>query len=222
MIDWPVVEESARPASMRRRLDREQITNAAVELLDEAGLGGLSTRRLAAKLGVQSPTLYWHVRNKTELMDLVAEAICADAFQIDETLPWRDQLASGLRQFRALLLTHRDAATLLRERPPTGPRRLEQIDITVRILLRAGFSEDDAAGVSRILSAHVLASVEDYPPRSADDSGAGPPPAMLDALANFESLHRVGPSFSRLDGEAVFELGVQILLDGLSARVARA
>ncbi|QVQ50754.1 TetR/AcrR family transcriptional regulator C-terminal domain-containing protein [Spiractinospora alimapuensis] len=210
--------ESTRPPAKRRGLDREQITNAAVELLDEVGLAALSTRRLAAKLGVQSPTLYWHVRNKTELMDLVAEAICADAFQIDESQPWRDQLASGLRQFRALLLTHRDAATLLRERPPVGPRRLEQIDTTVRILLRAGFSEDEAAGISRVLSAHVLASVEDYPPRPTDDSGGGPPSAMLDALADFESLRRVGPSFARLDGAEVFELGIQILLDGLSRR----
>jgi TetR/AcrR family tetracycline transcriptional repressor len=32
----------------------------------------------------------------------VAEAICAEAFDIDDMLPWREQLAAGLRQFRTL------------------------------------------------------------------------------------------------------------------------
>src|SRR5687767_6624523 len=97
--------EAAEPTARSRNgtalLDRDRITRAAVALLDEAGLAGLSTRRLATALGVQSATLYWHVRNKDELLDLVAETICADAFTIDRTLPWREQLASGLRQFRA-------------------------------------------------------------------------------------------------------------------------
>lgn len=86
------------------------------------------------------------------------EAICTNAFAIDESAPWRDQLTSDLRQFHALLLAHRDAATLLRERPP-DPRRLDHIETTVRILLDAGFTPDDAAGISRRLSAHVLDSV---------------------------------------------------------------
>ncbi|MCP3800291.1 TetR family transcriptional regulator [Allokutzneria sp. A3M-2-11 16] len=116
--------EHATTSTRSRRV--HAVTEAAVELLNEVGLAELTTRRLAAKLGVRSPTLYWHVRNKAELLDLVAEAICADAFDIDETQSWRDQLADGLRQFRELLLRHRDAAELLRERPPQEPRRLGQ------------------------------------------------------------------------------------------------
>jgi TetR/AcrR family tetracycline transcriptional repressor len=188
-------------------LDRAQITHAAVELLDEEGLGGLSTRRLAAKLGVQSPTLYWHVRGKDELLDLVAEAICADAFSIDETAPWRDQLAAGLRQFRAILTKHRDAAELLRQRPPTGPHRLRHIELTIAILLRAGFTEDDAAGISRLLTAHVLDSVPTRPKQ----------PWHVD-LAGYPHLRTVAPAFARLDDAAVFELGCEVILDGLTYR----
>lgn len=166
----------------KRGLNPEVITQAAVALLDEVGLAELSTRRLAAKLGVQSPTLYWHVKDKAALLDLVAEAICADAFDIDESLPWRDQLASGLRQFRALLLAHRDAAALLRERPP-GPQRLKHIDTTVRILLKAGFTPDDAAAISRLLAAHVLA-------------------------------------FTHISDTDLFNLGAEVILDGLAHRLA--
>ncbi|EMD27023.1 TetR/AcrR family transcriptional regulator C-terminal domain-containing protein [Amycolatopsis azurea] len=195
-------------------LDLAKITEAAVELLDETGLAELSTRRLAAKLGVSSPTLYWHVKDKAELLDLVAEAICADAFEIDRDLPWREQLASGLRQFRALLLRHRDAAALLRERPPTGPHRLGHIETTARILLEAGFSEEDTAGISRLLTAHVLASVETLPARKPDEG-------FLARLAAYPHVSRLGPAFAAQSSEDLFDLGVEVILDGLAARLRR-
>jgi TetR/AcrR family tetracycline transcriptional repressor len=190
------------------RLDQRQITEAAVELLNEVGLAELTTRRLAAKLGVQSPTLYWHVRNKAELLDLVAEAICAEAFDIDDQLPWRDQLAMGLRQFRALLLKHRDAAALLRERPPRGPHRLGHVETTLRILLSAGFSDDEAAGIARLLAAHVLGSTPGIP-RDVPDLSA----------ELFPHLARVAPAYGRLSEQDIFELGVEIILDGLVHRL---
>jgi TetR/AcrR family tetracycline transcriptional repressor len=193
-------------------LDPARITEAAVALLDEAGLDGLSTRRLAARLGIASPSLYWHVTGKEALLDLVAEAICADAFDIDPALPWRDQLAAGLRQFRAMLLAHRDAARLLRDRPPRGPHRLRHVETTLRILLEAGFTESDAAGIARLLTAHVLDSVP-----------AGAPPAQSGTwpdLAEYPSLRRIVPAFAAPTADAVFELGVEIILDGLEVRVA--
>lgn len=193
------------------RLDIRQITEVAVELLDEVGLAELSTRRLAAKLGVQSPTLYWHVKNKAELLDLVAEAICADAFDIDRSLPWRDQLASGLRQFRALLLAHRDAAALLRERPPTGPHRLGHIETTIRILLDAGFPDAEAAAIARLLAAHVLTTAQE-----------GTRPVEVPDDGDYPSLRRVTPAYSGMSGEELYELGVRILLDGLELRLTQA
>ncbi|MFE0021375.1 TetR/AcrR family transcriptional regulator C-terminal domain-containing protein [Amycolatopsis sp. NPDC059021] len=206
-------------------LDREQITEAALSLLDEVGLAELSTRKLAARLGISSPTLYWHVQDKGQLLDLLAEAICADAFEIDGALPWREQLASGLRQFRALLLRHRDAATLLRERPPTGPHRLGHIETTVRILLDAGFSADETAGIARLLAAHVLASVEQLPPASGEarnplSAGENATPAMNPE--DYPNLHSLGAAFARLSTEDLFELGIDVVLDGLEHRRRRA
>ncbi|HBC3460811.1 TPA: TetR family transcriptional regulator, partial [Vibrio parahaemolyticus] len=44
------------------RLDRDTIISAALDLLNEVGMEGLTTRKLAQKLGVEQPTLYWHVK----------------------------------------------------------------------------------------------------------------------------------------------------------------
>jgi AcrR family transcriptional regulator len=49
---------------------RVQIVSEARALLDESGLDGLT---LARRLGVKAPTLYWHVRDKADLRDAIAE-----------------------------------------------------------------------------------------------------------------------------------------------------
>ena len=45
-------------------LDRERIVAEAVALLDADGLEHVTLRKLAARLGAQAPTLYWHMKNK--------------------------------------------------------------------------------------------------------------------------------------------------------------
>ena len=46
---------------------------------DQVGLTGLSMRRLAEQLGIQAATLYWYIRDKQELLSLLAEAIYPSA-----------------------------------------------------------------------------------------------------------------------------------------------
>lgn len=202
-------------------LTRGRITAAAVQLLDEVGLDQLSTRRLAAKLGVSSPTLYWHIAGKDELLDLVAESLCAEAFDIDPSEPWHDQLASGMRQFRALLSSHRDAAALLTSRPPRGPHRLGHLETTMRILSDAGFSDRDTAGIAQLLSAHVLASVPSGAGPLATRIGVGALDADAGPPEGLPTLARVLPAALDLSDDERFELGVEVILDGLSSRLAR-
>src|SRR2546429_7416367 len=114
MVDCPDRMPRRRPdAKPRPRLDLELFVQAAIALLDEEGLDGLTTRRLAARLGVQSPALYWYVRDKDELLDLVADAICAPALEpaaastADPALGWRERLEAAMRGYRAVLRSHR-------------------------------------------------------------------------------------------------------------------
>jgi AcrR family transcriptional regulator len=66
-------------------LDRATVVRAALRLLDEVGLHGLSLRKVASELGVQAPALYWHFKNKQELLDEMATTAFAD--NIDMELP---------------------------------------------------------------------------------------------------------------------------------------
>jgi TetR/AcrR family tetracycline transcriptional repressor len=98
-------------------LDRQRIVTEAVALLDAEGLDGVTTRKLAARLGVQSPTLYWHVPNKAALVTAIAEAILEQQFP--ELVPpdpaerWQDWLIGIAERLRRALLAHPDGARVI-------------------------------------------------------------------------------------------------------------
>ena len=98
-------------------LDRQQIIDEALRLVDDEGLEALSLRTLAGRLGVQAPTLYWHIGSKAELLDALADAIMDDALQAIPT-PGpdgnrADWLLTALVELRGALLRHRDGARIV-------------------------------------------------------------------------------------------------------------
>src|SRR5262245_30457601 len=94
---------------------RQSMIETALRLLNEVGLDGLTVRRLAAELGVKSPSLYWHIRTKQELLDGMADAIV----QAPGMGPpragesWQDWLTRRARAYRRSLLSYRDGARIV-------------------------------------------------------------------------------------------------------------
>ncbi|MEZ3160937.1 TetR/AcrR family transcriptional regulator C-terminal domain-containing protein [Microbacterium sp. BWT-B31] len=98
-------------------LNRQQVIDEALRLVDTDGLDALSLRKLATRLGVQAPTLYWHVQSKAELLDALADAIMDDALSTttvaDAGGHWREWLLSAAAQLRRAMLAHRDGARIV-------------------------------------------------------------------------------------------------------------
>src|SRR4030081_2870696 len=101
------MSEEDESQDARPPLDRAHVVRVALQLLDEEGLDGLSMRRLAQRLGVTAASLYWHVRDKDELLALLAEAISAEVRLPDPTRPWRQELETMASSYRRVLLGHR-------------------------------------------------------------------------------------------------------------------
>ena len=99
---------------MAKGLTKAAIVAEALALLDEVGMEGLTVRALASRLDVKAPALYWHVRDKNELLDEMAtqvwreigERLAAGA----ESRSWSDDLRHFADVLRAALLRHRDGA----------------------------------------------------------------------------------------------------------------
>jgi TetR/AcrR family tetracycline transcriptional repressor len=130
-------------------LQRETMARAALHVLDEVGLDGLTMRRLAAYLDIQNPSLYWHFTNKQELLNCMAELMIADAFAELHTQgqdqDWADWLADLARRLRKTMLAHRDGAQVLAQADLALSTFFDGLELALDVLQSAGFDGSQAA-----------------------------------------------------------------------------
>ncbi|GAA4617998.1 TetR/AcrR family transcriptional regulator C-terminal domain-containing protein [Actinoallomurus liliacearum] len=198
-------------------LERETVLRTALRLLDEVGLDGLSLRRLAKELGVQAPALYWHFTNKQDLLDHLTVFAREEAGITVEPpsagAPWDEWLAEGMRTLRRGMLAHRDGARLASgNRPPPGS--WPHIERVLGFLVDAGFTAEDALRATIVLGHYVVGFVldEQHDQERQDDAGLDFDPQR------FPLITAAGPA--ALDRDALFEYGLQRMLDGMRAQVA--
>src|SRR5690349_4418442 len=101
------MSEQPRRQSLRGRLTRERVVDAALELIERDGAEALSMRRLGGELGVEAMALYSYVRSKDELLDAVAERLVAGL----ELRPvaredWRGRIRAVVDAWSAIQLRH--------------------------------------------------------------------------------------------------------------------
>jgi TetR/AcrR family transcriptional regulator, tetracycline repressor protein len=174
----------------RQPLDQTQVVGAALALLDEVGLDELTMRRLAERLGVKAASLYRHVRNKDELLALLGDEISSQIPFVRAGGSWRNQLTEMAWNVRRGLLAHRDAARVLANTPPVGPRRLKHIEAVLRTLRAAGLKDRDAARAAYHLNNFVteFAADEARFAAFASSPGSSRRRILAEARRQFRSL----------------------------------
>ncbi|WP_373376276.1 TetR/AcrR family transcriptional regulator C-terminal domain-containing protein [Cupriavidus nantongensis] len=93
------------------KIRRDQVIQAALDLLDQEGLDGLTLRKLALALDIQAPSLYWHFSGKQALIDAVADALVMNVvLPQSPDQPWDSRLRQIAAALRQALLQRRDGA----------------------------------------------------------------------------------------------------------------
>lgn len=219
--------EETASAGSRAGLDRQRLVNAAVDLLREKGLAALSTRQLAERLGVQSPALYWHIRDKNELLGLVADAICARMQLPSKDRSFRGRLEDIAWEYRRVLAIHRDAPRLFAELAPTGPHRMKLYDVAVGAFLDGGFAPPEAIAMATFYRNYLLGMITE----EARQLSPAHPDALRPAVALGAELARLGDEstdypnlrgaagvLAEIEPEELFRIGLKVLLDGMECR----
>lgn len=210
-------------------IDRARIVAAALGLLQREGLEGVSTRRVAERLGVKSPALYWHVHGKDELLQLVADALCAEMALPQKRQSFRKRLEKIASEYRRVLVAHRDAPRLFAELPPTGPHRMKLYDAAVETFLDAGFPTAEAVAMATFYRHYLLGMIaeEARGQRVAQSPVLFPASALGVELQNLDGTRRDYPSLSgaakvlaNIRPEKLFKAGLNVILDGLELRAA--
>lgn len=94
-------------------LSQEQIVSEALALLDDAGIEALSMRKLGTRLNAGATSLYTHVANKDELIELVVDLVYGEIEVPGGAGEWRDAAAVSAYSLRAMVLRHPWVASVL-------------------------------------------------------------------------------------------------------------
>ncbi|WP_018104773.1 MULTISPECIES: TetR/AcrR family transcriptional regulator C-terminal domain-containing protein [unclassified Streptomyces] len=185
-------------------MNREIAVSEALDLLDDVGLENVSTRRLAKRLGVEQPSLYYHFKTKKDLLAAMAEAAMAPHAHAALPEPgddWRRWFLDNSRSFRRTLLLRRDGARLHAGSTPTGD--LDRIRRKMTFLIASGVPERQAQMAMLAAGRFTVGCVLE---EQADADAPDP-----------EDLPDNVPA---LDHEAAFEAGLALILGGLEQHTA--
>jgi AcrR family transcriptional regulator len=220
-----------RPPS-REPLTREVIVDAAIRVLDAVGMEGLSMRRVAEELGTGAGSLYWHVRNKEELFQLVFERVTGE-LPLPEPDPsrWKEQLTDLANEMRDRLKAHRDVARISLGRIPMGPTLAVFSEWLFSLLKPVGIPDEVIAYVGDLFGLYAGAYVFEESLGVSSPSGEKLDPDEVFAMFReyMESLpadrfpHTRAAVDLLLAGgwDERYDFGVDLMLRGLASYAAR-
>ncbi|MFF1395184.1 TetR/AcrR family transcriptional regulator [Streptomyces sp. NPDC058287] len=200
------------------KLDKAQVVDTALRLLDDVGLDGLTLRAIAKELNVQAPALYWHFKNKQELLDEMATEMyrrmtAADPLTPDAT--WRERLLTSNRGLRTALLSHCDGAKVFSGSRFTGTLHAVEMERTLRLFTDAGFTLTQAVRATTTAYMYTLGFV-------TEEQGVQPLPGERREGYDIDERARRMADFplSAAAGAEIFENYEQHFEDGLALVIA--
>ena len=159
--------ERGRPSRPGRGLSLDRIVTAALELVDEQGIGAGTMRAVASRLGVRSMSLYRYVQDRDELYDAVVERIVNELaddpeVQLRPVEGWRPYLMGMAHGVRRYARAHPHAFPLVATRPPAAPwvnpplRSLRWVEAMLTGLAAEGFSDEQVLFTYRTFNSFLL------------------------------------------------------------------
>jgi len=193
--------------------------------MDNEGLESVSMRRVGRELGVEAMSLYNHVRDKEDLLDAITEAVLGEFHWEPNTDDWVEQGREAAREWRRLMKSHPNVIRLMIERkhPLASADALRPTEIALDILRRAGLSERDTVHAFRAIGGYIFGVVMmesgNLAPGRPDETGEMTPAELMRAIPpDFPCLAQMLPWLMGCDDDATFELGLDLLLEGIRAK----
>ena len=211
----------------REPLTRVRIIRAALRIMDEEGLDSVTMRHVGNELGVEAMSLYNHVQDKEDILDGICEEVLAE-FRVPQADDWGQAVRLGAHEYRRLLLAHPNVITLMTERhkPFTTAESLRAYEWVLDVFRSAGLSLKDSVQAFYVLGGYILGYVtmelglmvgspeDDAHLRAHQDM------ERLLQSADLPRLREAFPLFVENDVDQQFDFGLDLLIEGLRARIA--
>ena len=175
-----------------------RIVNASIEILNQEGLNGLTMRKIADKLQIAAPSLYFHVKDKQQLYALITERICEIILnQITPQDSLRTICLTARKEYQAV----NHSPQLFVVSPPLTENRIALIDIVFDKLRELGVADEYLMVSGNLLQNYMLAFVTDEKIWENKSEATGNMPFEL----------------SSINMDQQFEFGLQVIFKGLQA-----
>jgi len=229
---WRTQERTSRKGKPDLSVDR--IARVAIELVDSAGIGALSMRRVADQLGVGTMSLYTYVPGKGELLDVMIDTVAGETARPDDVRGgWRGRLTQVARENWILLNRHPWMLQVGKTRPPLGPMIMAKYEYELGAVDGIGLTDVEMDSVLTLVLGHAEISARRAvdAARTVEESGltdeqwwsvsAPLLERILDA-SRYPIASRVGTAAGEAynaasDPHHEFEFGLERVLDGVQA-----
>jgi AcrR family transcriptional regulator len=209
-------DEHEKSRRGRRGIRRQDLVDAALEMLAAEGEQNFSVRKLATVVCVDGMTILHHFKSREGLMRAVADAMVAG---LDIERPkgaWREILLEVAQRYRGLAEKYPKAFHIVTRYQTSGPADFELGEMVYAALLDAGFNEVDAADYGMALFTLAIGF-------GVVEVGGMLNPCTAEELAEIEALdprlfpvtRKMGPVFVHDESDRVFEILLGSFLDGI-------
>jgi len=224
------MEATKAPEAERTRLSKEVVVERGLALADAEGLDALTIRRLATELGVTPMALYWHFRNKEELLAALGDQVWRELdTDIDLAAPWYEQMRGLLESLLHVLRSHPSASQLILDGEKQSDAALVAMETALAVLRRGGFDPEQAAEIARsaLWTGLMLVMSEGFKPglteaeRAEAQRQARVRLALLPS-AQYPCLIEAAEPMSSCDPDFHYKFGMDLFIAGVRAMALRA
>jgi AcrR family transcriptional regulator len=220
----------------RQPLSRDVIVDVALRIVDHEGIDGLSMRRVAQEFDTGPSSLYAHVANKEELLDLMVDKVTGEV-PVPEPDPahWQEQVKQMARDSLRVMAAHADLARATMANIPVGPNALRVSEGMLAIMIAGGLPPRVAAWALDRIFMYVSADAFEGALYGVKARASGKNEQefaeeffgqLREYFANlppdrFPTISKHAETIVSGDGDERFEFGLDMLVDGLTPYVGK-
>ncbi len=206
----------------REPLSPGRIVQAAFEVIGAEGLAEFSTRKLAQRLGCEAMSVYHHFPSKAHLMDALVDSAVASLRPIPPDFDFIAGQRFAAFEYRAMGLRFPAFFPFLSVHRMNTPKALAWLNAMIGAYRKAGFSDRDAAHYFRQFGYYIIGAVLDETAGYARGPSTAAPVPFEVMKRDFPNVLSAGPHFAKGEWRRIFELGLEMELEGLTSALAAA
>lgn len=222
-----------RPTAAREPLSRARVLAEAVALADAEGIGAVSMRHLADRLGVVPMALYKHVADKDDLLDGMVDAVIGEFRTVDppgvavgdspgDPAGWKAEVRAAVLAARAAVLRHTWARRAIESRTVRTPAVLGHMEHLTTLFLGAGLTPDLTHHVMHTLGNRIWGFSPELFDAPAEAQGRRPRTSPQPDPADFPGIMAITadatarrPDATGCDEDFEFGFALDLILDAV-------